>query len=268
MGNCYNTPVLAAEDFIKSIMEKTHLKNLNYTFLENQFHILSDDYSMDKNYFVKNILPSFYSKDSAINKFLPFHDKLFEDILITDVKNEKMNYYLILLSIFSSINHEIATENFYTLLIKISLCYKESSRKRPKKILFDYKNGETQTKLLSVKDMKNIILTYLEINIVMTTHSVYKSSFNHYDGFVDKKDLENLVSNYCTAENVFKFYENVFRAKFDNKEITYEEFYKLVENKDYLFSFRFLRVIFFEFVKKLNYVGPSEPIMNTENQNN
>jgi hypothetical protein len=248
MGTCCSSRQLPAEDFIQALMFETKLLKYDYyeiekIFLEKTISTQLVEH-ISKNQF-DEIFKKFYSikknenYEFCINNSL-YLKKVFEDVVFTD-DNERINIFHILLAIFSLIGHEnkCQLKEFYQLLLYGYKVYDQECRKN--KIPFDF--------------LKKSIRTYLEINLIVITNSVYNTMILNGLEDCQKFDLEHLVKQVYTEDKMNKFYQQKFEKEIqwinwkENKKLGEDEIIKLFKNKEYIFSFWKLRNSFLEFYK-------------------
>lgn len=251
MGMCCSSRQLPAEEFIQNLMFETQLLKYEYKEIENIFlqktnsiQSINLGQNISKNAF-DEIIKKFYlnknneNSEICINRPL-YHKKVLEDVVFTD-DDGMINLFHICLAFFSLVGHQnkYQSKEFAQLLFNGNKLSNE-----------DYIENS-----IPFEFFKKSILTYLEINLIVITNSVYNTMILNGLEDCQKFDFEHLVKEVYTEDKLNLFFNQKLEKELkweswkENQKIDLNEIDCLFKNKEYFFSFWKLRNSFLEFYK-------------------
>jgi hypothetical protein len=250
MGICCSARVIPAEDFIQSLMLDCQLPKIDYHSLETivlgkidekSKKITKDDFEE-----IMNKLSYQNRKEGVGCNNSLYQTEIFEDITFLD-ENDQISPFHILLALFSYVGHghRNYAQDFLTLVCR------------------ENRQGDK----VDAQFLRKSLLTYLEMNLIVVTNSVFNTLVSNNLTDCEKDDLELLVREVYTEVNLNKFFENNFGEFFElidadtdgdadadreNKLIDLKDSTLLFKNREFIFTFWNLRNAFLDYIRNIS----------------
>jgi hypothetical protein len=242
MGICCSAQVIPAEDFIQSLMLDCQLPKIDFHSLEKivlgkveekSKKITKDDFEK-----ILNKLSYQNRKEGVGCNNSLYQTEIFEDITFLD-ENDQISPFHILLALFSFVGHghRNYAQDFHALVCR-------ENRKGDK---------------VDAQFLRKSLLTYLEMNLIVVTNSVFNTLVSNNLTDCEKDDLELLVREVYTEVNLNKFFENNFGEFFEiidadteNKLIDLKDSTLMFKNKEFIFTFWHLRNAFLDYIRHIS----------------
>ena len=190
----------------------------------------------------------FYEQDKSKNPYFNYHSKIFRAILENEYSNPNSN----------SLN--IKLNSFYILYIVFGFIKKpyknteDSSRKERLEQFMELSKALGEKNSFFFEDLKSALEHFLEVITVTITKAIKEEAVGNNVGLDVQKDLNDLLDNVYTQNNLYDFITSVFRdfeerynENLGTLEIDMNHILEIFEKKIYLFYIQELR---FEMVRR------------------